>query len=131
MKKGNALFYQPGQEPKLVEIDGTLENLKELVEGWIDFVRLPKFKPNMPEFNVIVNDEGLLLNKPLNRGELVGNLVVVAVDEEVEGEWRGLKEEELGLAIRMMDMFLPEPEDPAPYPSAETEFISFNKEDLN
>lgn len=70
-----------GERPQVVEIDDTLENLQNAVEGIIDEIYIDD------EVAIILNDEGKILNLPINRalknerGEVVdvicGNFLIV------------------------------------------------------
>lgn len=56
------LLVEPGKEPVLKEIDGSLKSMQEAVGGTIQ-VLYPFEKP----VALICNDEGKLLGLPLNR----------------------------------------------------------------
>lgn len=61
-KKMTVLLIEPNQYPKKIEMDGTLEALQGAVGGTIQAVY-----PYQDSVALVVNDEGKLLNLPLNR----------------------------------------------------------------
>ena len=56
------LVIRPDENPKVEEIDGTLESMQAIVGGYIQ-----SFYPWRDDIAVICNEEGKLLNMPLNR----------------------------------------------------------------
>lgn len=56
------LLVEPGKEPILSEIDGTLQSMQEVVGGTIQAIY-----PFEEPVALICNDEGKLLGLPLNR----------------------------------------------------------------
>lgn len=104
----NVLYYQVGQEPVVKEIAGDLQSMQKLVGGYIEVVRLPELPMLNGQYFAIVDEEGLLKEKPVvNRGQLVGDLFLVANDENEEGEFRGLTDEEVDKLKVVMDVLLP------------------------
>ena len=61
-EKISVILVEPGRYPKLIEIEDTLEAMQSLVEGDIE-----EYMPFEDEVAIICNDEGKLLNLPLNR----------------------------------------------------------------
>lgn len=122
MKKGRVLFYEVQKDAEVREIDGSLQSMYDLIGcDCIDMVRLPQI-PNVldKQYFMVIDDEGLLKeDAKLNRGQIAGNLFIVADDEESEGDNRGLTDKELHLLAQVMEVILPkaDPEDevPAPY----------------
>ena len=57
------LLVEPGKEPALKEIDGSLKSMQEIVGGTIQAIY-----PFEESVALICNDEGKLLGLPLNRG---------------------------------------------------------------
>lgn len=57
------LLVEPGKEPALKEIDGSLKSMQEIVGGTIQAIY-----PFEEPVALICNDEGKLLGLPLNRG---------------------------------------------------------------
>jgi hypothetical protein len=103
--KMNVLVYKPGEEPVEMEIDNTLEAMQKIVGGYIEVVRLP-YLPTGERFLMVVNEEGMLMGLPQNRGQLVGNMFACAEDGE---EFRGLTAVEVGMVKNLVDAFLPAP----------------------
>jgi Domain of unknown function (DUF3846) len=102
------LFYPVGQKPVTMEINGTLDEMQELVGGYIEIVRLPQIPPfGQVQFIAVVDEEGLLKGKKINRGDLAGDLFVLAIDEEEPEEFRGLEEHEIIAVEKIMDFLLP------------------------
>ncbi len=56
------LLIEPGQEPRLAEIDGSLEGMQQVVGGYIQAIY-----PFEDPVALICNEEGKLLRLPLNR----------------------------------------------------------------
>jgi hypothetical protein len=113
MKSWKVLFYEVGKEPVVKEINGSLEEMQEMVGGYIEVVRLPNLGKGIlsgTDYVVVVNEEGLIKGLKPNRGQLVGNLFVCAIDEEDDAEFRGLRDEELSPVSAVVNIFLP----PAP-----------------
>ena len=59
----DGLFLSPGEKPKPISIDGSLESMQSLVGGTIQAV----FPFADPTVVLICNDEGKLLSMPFNR----------------------------------------------------------------
>ncbi len=57
------LYVEVGKPPEIREIDSSLESMQELVGGLIQVLY-----PFEDEVALVCNDEGKLLNLPLNRG---------------------------------------------------------------
>lgn len=64
------MLIKPNSFPEVVEIDGSLESLQQLVGGYIE----PIYKG---EYIWLVNEEGNLIHLPQNIYGLVGNIVIV------------------------------------------------------
>ena len=80
-----AVIKRPGEEPEMKEIDNTLTALQEIVEGYIETVRLNK------EIVIVLNEEGRIRGMQPNVLGLVGPLVFVGHAGE---EFRALTERE-------------------------------------
>lgn len=76
------VLKEPGEMPKLIEIDGKLETLQELVGGNIEHVGLTD------RLGMLCNDEGKLKGEPYNfylaaiNDNIVGNAVFIGEDGE-------------------------------------------------
>jgi hypothetical protein len=105
MQKMNVLVYETGKKPYEKVIKNRLQDMQELVGGYIEIVRLP-YLPTGERFLMIVNEEGLLRGLPQNRGQLVGNMFACAEDGE---EFRGLTALEVEMVRNLVDAFLPAP----------------------
>lgn len=83
------------------EIEGDLESLQKEVGGLIEFAPAPDGFP----FEILVDEEGLLKNKPLNAFGLVGTALLVKLDEDNAGEReiRGLTDEEIKTFFFLLD----------------------------
>ena len=57
------MVIEPGQKPKVREIDGTLESMQEIIGGLIQAIY-----PYEQPVALVANDEGTMLGLPLNRG---------------------------------------------------------------
>lgn len=57
----NVLLVRPGETPREMEIDGTLESMQKLVGGYIECAYY------FPEVILVCNDEGLINGMPFNR----------------------------------------------------------------
>ena len=58
-----ALVIEPLKEPYVKDIDGSLESMQQIVGGTIQAI----YPFDNPEIALICNDEGKLINLPLNR----------------------------------------------------------------
>jgi len=79
--------YRVGAEREdmgIVQIENTLEAFQEVVEGYIEVTALPDFEDI--SVKLICNEEGLIHGLHVNENMLpyffVGNLLIVAVDDE-------------------------------------------------
>lgn len=101
MKK--IVFKEPGKAAKVMFIEDILEKLQELVAGFIECV------PLSGDLTLVCNEEGKLLGlKPnvhlLLRGDVVvGNILIVAYDEE--GDLRDLSEKEEEQALTFLNLY--------------------------
>ena len=84
-----AIIKHPGEPAKRIEIDNTLQALQKAVGGYIETVTI------FPEFTLICNEEGRLMELPYNMEFLGIHFVgpVLAVGR-IEDEFRSLTEEE-------------------------------------
>ena len=84
-----AIIKQPGEPAKRIDIDNTLQALQKAVGGYIETVTI------FPEFTLICNEEGRLMELPYNMEFLgipfVGPVLAVG---RAEDEFRSLTEEE-------------------------------------
>lgn len=101
-RKFKALFMEVGEEPKFIEVVDKLENLQELVDGFIESVYLGE------NLVVICNEEGKLRDLDANKflfnieGRLIdvlcGNLFACRVDEE--GNFADIQDEDIEVINR-------------------------------
>lgn len=56
------LMIEPGKKPRMAEIDGSLEGMKKVVEGYIQAIY-----PFEDPVALICNEEGKILDLPFNR----------------------------------------------------------------
>lgn len=92
------VYKEAGEkQPVIMNIDKSLANLHDLVDGLIDFV------PIMQDIDLIINDEGKIRNlKPnIKIGEdyIAGNCLAVAVDYQT-GELRNLTKNECNDVVK-------------------------------
>ena len=89
------MFYGVGEEPRIEEIDGSLESMQRLVGGYIEEFSLTD------DLSVVCNEEGKLMGMSANRmvykyGRrmelLVGNFFIAACGGE---DFRGLTDDEI------------------------------------
>ena len=93
------VIVEPGQYPRIEDIDLTLEKEQEIVGGLIDAIY-----PWKEQVCIICNDEGRILNLPHNRcvkqyGPICGNFIIAGSSAE---NFCGLTEEQ---AQRYSQMF--------------------------
>lgn len=67
MKKIKVLYIEPLEDPRVIEIENTLEAKQELVDGWIEMVCPYNHKDDAV---LICNEEGKIRNLPWNRALL-------------------------------------------------------------
>ena len=60
--KLKVLYIEPMKTPKIVEIDGDLESMQNLVGGYIE-----EYMPFDDEVAIVCNEEGKMNGEPLNR----------------------------------------------------------------
>lgn len=87
MSKMNVLLVKPGEHPERVEIENSLESLQAAVGGYIQAVY-----PFDDPVALLCNEEGKLLEKPLNRGLrddrgdvydiVAGDFLIVGLNED-------------------------------------------------
>lgn len=83
------LAYKVNKNPEVIEVENKLEALKEVVEGYIQFVPLANGN------GLLCNEEGMLLNLPYQKQyRMYGNFLIVGVDEE-SSEFCSLSEDEI------------------------------------
>lgn len=74
------IYFEVGEEPRTLEVENKLEDLQELVGGWLEAF------PLMDGLLLICNEEGKLIGLPLNRvmdGEpIAGNFFLCRSDGE-------------------------------------------------
>ena len=99
MLKG--ILVETGKEPKVVEIEDTLQNLQQLVEGRIEVLSIRNDGNRSIDF--IFNEECKFLYEDVNKfliysngyyDYLAGNIFVIAADETT-GEFVSLTDEEI------------------------------------
>jgi hypothetical protein len=93
-----AVVKNPGEPAVEKMIDADLESLQRLVGGYIECVSVGK------GVDMFVNEEGLLIDLPLNKvvsgHTLVGTIVAISCDDE--GESIGLNDEQLSYAMTLL-----------------------------
>lgn len=101
------LFYKVGEEPKLVEILGTDDSMRQLVGGQLEGFELPEL-PNIlkGKYFLVMDTDGMEKNKPTNRGQFAGDMFVLAVDEENQ-RYRSILEDEVSHVTFAMDILMP------------------------
>ncbi len=88
--KINVLLIEPGKYPRMVEINDSLEDMQQLVGGYIE-----EYSPFDDDVAIVCNDEGKINGLPLNRaiydsesGELLdviaGNFFLVSAPFEAD-----------------------------------------------
>lgn len=93
------LYYKPDLEPSEIYIEGTLEELQELVGGMIEVVPLGN------NFLMICNEEGILLNLPINRvvkNHLIKGSFIICKENRDSGEFEGLTDEEVEIVLEII-----------------------------
>ena len=93
-EKIRCLLVEPYELPKEIEIDNTLENLQDLVEGLIECVYLP----NDSDVVIICNDEGKINGMKLNRyigHDIIAGPFLIAGDDYENGEFKSLTDEQI------------------------------------
>lgn len=128
MKAGNVLFYEVQKDAEVRRIDGSLESMYKLLNcSCIDMVRLPIIEGVLDhQYFMVIDDEGLLKeDAKLNRGQIAGNIMIVADDEESEGDSRGLTDLELHKLAQVMEIILPKADPDEPVPAPYMEFYEF------
>lgn len=77
MSKIRVLIVEPGKEPYEARIENTLGTLQSIVNGYIEMI------PMESGVDLIINDEGKLMNLPFNRyitgNMLVGTIIVTGI----------------------------------------------------
>ena len=71
--KLEVLFIEPGKYPKMITINDTLEQMQNLVGGYIE-----EYSPFDDDISIVCNDEGKIHGLPLNRAvynEKTGDLM--------------------------------------------------------
>ena len=101
MLKG--FLLETNQEPKIIEIEDTLENLQQLVDGRIEVLSIKTDEEKCRSIDFIFNEECKFIFQEVNKflvyptgffDYLSGNIFVVAADEST-GEFVSLSEEEI------------------------------------
>jgi len=92
-----AVIKNPGQDPIVVKIDPSLESLQRFVGGYIEVL-------HTSNLDLIVNEEGLMINLPFNTYvngiPLVGTIIAVGHDDE--GETIGLTDAQVSMAMNLL-----------------------------
>lgn len=77
MSKIRVLIVEPGKEPYEARIENTLGTLQSIVNGYIEMIQMES------GVDLIINDEGKLMNLPFNRyitgNMLVGTIIVTGI----------------------------------------------------
>lgn len=77
MSKIRVLIVEPGKEPYEARIENTLGTLQSIANGYIEMIQMES------GVDLIINDEGKLLNLPFNRyitgNMLVGTIIVTGI----------------------------------------------------
>lgn len=92
------VYFEVGKEAKVMEVENTLESLQELVGGYIETVTLG-------EIIIVVNEEGRILELPLNRifGRMYfyGNFFIVSSDGD---EFSSLTDEHIEIIESLLNI---------------------------
>lgn len=103
------LFVETGKEPRVLEIEHTLEAMRTLVQGDIEAIY-----PFPDEIALVDNDEGKLIGLPPNRvvgGDIIaGNFFLAGVNEEDFCDISEDLAERYTDFFRYPDVFIPTPE---------------------
>ena len=112
-EKIKVLALLPMELPKEIELDNTLEAMQKFVGGLIECITL---SDTGSEVTLICNDEGKLMNYPINRvlvdddGKpwdiLVGNLMAVRHNDE--GEFTSIREEDIPVIESLLIPLMPD-----------------------
>jgi hypothetical protein len=98
MSKITVVACKPGKNPEVIEIENTLEAMQHIVGGLIQLVAVG-------EFDLFVNEEGLILDLAYNRDvmglPIVGPLFLSKADDE--GETIGLNPDEVQEALKLLE----------------------------
>lgn len=100
------IYCKVGQDPSLIEIDGSLESMQELVGG-----RIETFPYEYSPMVLVMNEEGKLQNLPPHRfiangrDIICGDFFVAAFGKNEDGEDDivGLTDEQVDLAMRTIE----------------------------
>lgn len=130
-KELTLVYFPEIEEPLEVLQHLDYRELKKVtgLKAPVEFVRLPNpaEEQGAPQIFAIINEEGLLEQLPLNRGQLVGNIILAVQDEEDEGEIRGFRYlQELEYAMAIMDNFFPRAKEGDEYPDPTPRFYPMN-----
>lgn len=95
------LYKAVGKAPEVKEVENTLEALQELVEGYIEVVRVGNVYDGALRF--IVNEEGRLRGMKRNvftmDGDLCGPVLLLGVDGE---DFRSLTDSEVEFGVDIL-----------------------------
>lgn len=126
-KEMTLVYFPDIEEPLEVAQFIDYQEFKKITgkENPVEYVRLPNPAADQgaPQIVAIINEEGLLIQLPLNRGHLVGNIILAMVDPEDEEEIRGFHyHEEIQYAKLIMDNFFPRATEETEYPDPTPQF---------
>ena len=92
------IIKEPGQRPRVTEIENSLSALQQAVGGYIETVTLAE------DYCIICNEEGRLQGLPYNLtfGEIsfVGTILFVGVAED---EFADLSEQQVEILLKQME----------------------------
>lgn len=76
-----AIYKEPNERPKIIDIDNTLEAMQDAVDGYIETVTIAS------DVCIVCNENGRLFDLPFNCNicgvNIVGPLLIVGVDDDV------------------------------------------------
>lgn len=89
----NVLIIEPKKLPKVEKIENTLESKQKIVDGYIEYVSVPKYD----DILIICNEEGKLRHMEFNRDigyDIIAGPMII-VGEDKSGNDTSLTEEQI------------------------------------
>lgn len=99
-EKIDCLLIKPNELPKRITIDNTLEAKQQLVGGLIEV----SYLLNDNEVCIICNEEGKIMNLPLNRligPDIIAGPFLIVGDDYENGDFKSLTEEQITKYTKM------------------------------
>lgn len=93
------LVVEPGKEPYVKMLDGSLKSMQEVVGGYIEITHFCSLEGQ--DLSLVLNEEGRLLGLPRNRNicGIVGNAFICTNNRD---ELKGLTEEEIEICKKVL-----------------------------